>query len=436
MPPVADDELIHAGPWPAGINNLAKEGEQPTDENGRTVSLREADNVDLTDQGAPRRRRGYALHLPLELGHSAWSHPMLDFGLFVTGGVLHALDSSGSAMGLGVDVGELPLSYALLGDRVYFSSRIACGMLTMDLQAYAWAPPAPAGQPAAAAVDGFALDPGQYQIAVTYTDALGRESGSTLAAAVDVAGGQGIELSAIPQPDDGLSLINVYCTGPDDQVLKLSTTLPAGTAYAVIGLAAAGRTLSAGLQMLRPMPPGAIVRGQNGRQFVAAGHTLYWSPALRYGMYDRVAARVHFSAEVSMVEPVGSADGAGLFVAAGKRTYWLSGADPAEFTQQIVYGHGVVPGTSMLVSGDVLGFDTVVQVAVWIATNGQFCAGLPGGQVVPLKLGQAAVDASERGAILLREQSGIQQLVATLTAPMQQGLAVTDRAVAHVIKGA
>lgn len=408
----------------------------PLDENGHANALREADNVDLTTAGLPRRRRGYALHTALELGHSAWSHPMLDVGLFATGGVLHALDSTGAVADLGVAVGNLPLSYCLLGDRIFWSNRTVCGMLTLDLQPYAWAPPSPAGQPTLAAVDGFALDPGLYQVAITYTDALGRESGSTLAAQVSVAEGQGIELTAIPQPDDGVAQINVYCTGPNDPSLKLARSLPAGTTYAVVSQAPTGRTLAAGLQMLRPMPPGAIVRGLNGRLFVANGHDLVWSPALRYGLYDRVAARLQFGAAITMVEPVGSADSAGLFVAAGKRTYWLGGGDPATFTQQIAYGHGVVPGTSMQVDGDVLGLDSAAPVAVWIATNGQFCIGAPGGQVAPLKAGQAVVDAAERGAICLRQQSGVQQLVATLTAPQRQGLAVTDRAVAHVIKGA
>lgn len=436
MAGISDDGLASVGPWPAGINNIAKEGALPRDQNGRTIALREADNVDLSAEGVPSRRDGYTLAVSLELGHSAWSHELLDLGLFVTAGSLHVLHATGEVTDLGVAVGNLPVSFTLLGDRVYFCNRNVSGMLTLDLQAHAWAPEAPAGQPVVSAVDGFGLPAGYYQVAITYTDTLGRESSSALAAPVDVAENGGIELAGIPQPADGAAtpLINLYLTGQNDQVLKLSRTITVGTTYAVLSQPAAGRTLPAGLQLLRPLPPGAITRGANGRQYVADGQEVFWSPALRYGMYDRVANRLRFSAAVTMVEPVGSASAAGIYVAAGNRTYWLSGPDPAAFDQRIAYGHGVVPGTSTIIGGDVLGLDGSNPVAVWIATNGQFCAGLPGGQVVPVKNGQAVVDAAERGAILLREQDGIRQLIATLTATRPQGLAVSDRVVTKLIK--
>lgn len=438
MAGIPDSAMRTSGPWPQGINNIADESDLPRDANGNVVALRVADNVDLTTAGEPRRRSGYELVQPLSLGHSAWSHDLLDFGLYVDEGTLHALHSDGSTTDLGVSVGNLPLSYALLGDRIYYSNRSACGMLTLGLQPYEWAPPTPAGQPTVATVDGFGLAAGYYQVAITYIDLLGRESPSTLAAKVDVNANGGIELSAIPQPADAALAprINVYLTGANDSVLRLATTLAAGTTYTVLGEAAQGRALPPELQLLRVLPAGAIVRGGNGRQYVAVGAEVLYSAALRYGLYDRVANRLRFSDTVTMLEPVGASDSFGLFVAAGKRTYWLGGGDPTKFDQRIAYGHGVVPGTSMLISADVLGLDTVAPVAVWVATNGQFCAGLPDGQVMPLKNGQAVVDAADRGAVLLREQDGIRQLIATLVAPRAQGLAVTDRAVATIIKAA
>lgn len=55
---IREEELPRAGPWPAGVNNLAPEGRLPTDENGRPTVLREADNVDLTTAGYGKRRQG------------------------------------------------------------------------------------------------------------------------------------------------------------------------------------------------------------------------------------------------------------------------------------------------------------------------------------------------------------------------------------------
>jgi hypothetical protein len=50
-----------------------------------------------------------------------------------------------------------------------------------------------------------------------------------------------------------------------------------------------------------------------------------------------------------------------------------------------------------------------------------------------LKKGEAVVDDADHAALLLRQQDGLSQLVAALRAPKGQSLAVTDRAVAHVI---
>jgi type IV secretory pathway VirB2 component (pilin) len=68
-----------------------------------------------------------------------------------------------------------------------------------------------------------------------------------------------------------------------------------------------------------------------------------------------------------------------------------------------------------------------------LAQSGHFCAGLPSGAVVVLKDGQAVTDGAERGAVLFRQEEGLQQIIAALRGPRAQGLAVRDRAVAHVI---
>lgn len=428
MAGVPDDGLVKAGPWPAGVNNLAKEGLLPEG------ALREADNIDLDKAGYAGRRVGYLRSYAGTLVHSLWSHDHLDFGLFVDSGQLHAIRADESVEALGITVGDQPLSYALINDRVFWSNAVACGLLTLDLQAWEWAAQQPDGQPDAAPEPGYGLHPGQYQVAITYTDALGRESGSTLAVVVDVPEGHGIRLASIPMPADltATPITNIYLTDANDQVLRLHSSQPSGMSIAVIGQQAKGRAIST--QLLRAMPAGHIVRSGSGRQFVARLREVLWSPSLRYGMLDPARNRIRYPDAIDMMEPVGSGTpGAGVFVAAGKRTVWLGGADPQAFTQTIAHSSGVVPGSSMTVSAAVLGLERSDDVLVWLARNGHFCVGLPGGQVMQLKLGEAVVNDASRAAVMFREHDGLQQLVAALRGSRKQGLAIADKLVAHVI---
>lgn len=430
MAGVRDRELGALGPWPAGINNVAGEDGLPVTEDGAAIALRDAQNVDLDKSGWPRRRRGQELIHAGNLSHSLWSDDELEFGLYVDGGVLHALFADESRESLGVEVGSLPVSYALVNDRIFFTNRAVSGLVTMSLEVADWAPEQPGGVPNVASMAGYSLTRGQYQVAVTFTDLLGRESGCGRAVAIELADESGIQLTSIPQPGNpsATPLVNVYCTGPNDQVLRLATTIPAGITSGLIGSPAEGRALTT--QFLVPLPAGQIVRHVNGRQFVAVGREVLYSEPMRYGLYHPVRNRIRFTKDVDLLEPAGNE---GLFVASGKRTYWLGGRDPGEFSQRIARMAGAVPGSGTRVPSNILGLETTEDVPVWLARSGHFCVGLPSGGIVVLKDGEAVVPSADRAAVMLRQQGGIQQLVAALRGPRAQGLAFGDRAVAHVI---
>src|SRR3546814_3109192 len=129
MAGVNDRGLQGVGPWPAGINNLAKEGRLPTNENGRPVALREADNIDIDRDGFVSRRGGSDRFHDGSLSHSLWSHDELPFGLFVDEGELRTVDPDGTVAGLGVAMGAMPVSYELFGDRVLFCNPMASGLV-------------------------------------------------------------------------------------------------------------------------------------------------------------------------------------------------------------------------------------------------------------------------------------------------------------------
>ena len=433
MAGVRDGSLYKAGPWPLGINNLAEEGALPQNEFGtRAIALREAVNVDLTAQGRPRRRRGFTPSLAGTFVHSGWRHDDLPYGLLAIDGVLHAVFDDVTTQSLGVAVGNIDLSYALVNDRAYFTNNVACGLVTPDLQAWSWAPECPSGQPTCTAVAGYSLDKGVYQVAVTFTDLLGRESGAALSAMLDVEQGGGIELSSIPAPVDPVAnpTVNIYVTGADDQVPRLYTSAPSGSVYGIVAARAEGRPLLT--QHLAALPAGSIVRGGHGRQWVARGANLLWSQPLRYGLFNPARDRMHFNAPVDMLEPIGDRANAGVFVGAGGKTFWYAGADPAAFDQVIASHHGVVPGSSTSMPGSVFGLDAETPVVVWLGTDGVHYMGAPGGSVAALTDGVVA-DGADRAAMLYREQGGVSQLIAALRGPRAQSMAVTDRAYAHVV---
>lgn len=429
-----DSKLVKRGPWPRGVNNAAPEHAMPSNEYGtRAIALREADNVDFDRIGWPATRAGSARVQDLTDGHSLWWGKGSPFGLLVAGGQLHAVGADAALTPLGVDVGHAWLSYAAVGGRAYYSSRTQSGLITEVLQRHPWAPEQPVGQPSVASLADGALDAGRYQVAITYTDILGRESGASLAAEVDLVGGS-IALADLPQPQDPVETptTNVYCTAPNGSALFLAFSLPSMMGYAEIDAAPTGRALAT--QFLEPLPAGQIVRYGHGRQWVARGREILWSEPLRYGLFNPAHNRIRFKDEVTLLEPIGDGTaGAGVFVAAGDRTYWFGGADPNAFTQAFAMSSGVVPYSSTRAPGVAFGYEGADDVLVWVARNGRFCIGSVGGKVTPLKEGEAVVDGADAAATMFRQSNGLQQVVSSMRGPRRNGLAVTDRAIAHVI---
>lgn len=435
MAGVSDKELIPLGPWPAGIDNLNDETNLARSDDGkRVIALREAVNVDLPRTGWPRRRKGYERIVQGTRVHSLWAHSSFPFLLFADGASQYGMTPAGTPWQIRAGLAPREIGYGFAAGDVYCSNGTQAWRVDQDGGISPWAVESPAHQPTLTATSDGGLDAGAYQIAFTFLDAEGRESGTGKAVTVQVAAGGGIALTDIPQPTSpDVVRGRIYATNANGDVLQQARDVLTGQAQAMLGAFTPGRPLAT--QFLEPLPACDIVRTLGGRLYTARGNVMRWSEALRFGLSSLKNNVRTVGERIDVMEAVGEGtDGAGLFVSDHKRTYWFGGADPTKQPRQIAYGYGAVRGSSVIVPGNVFGLQTTMPVAYWIAANGVALLGLPGGQIVPLRERQVVAPAASRGASLFREADGIRQVITALSDAQPQGLAVRDRVSGRVYR--
>lgn len=432
---VSEKQLVSFAGWPAGIDNLSQEQALKRDDQGKTViAVRDASNVDLDRAGKAMRREGRALVLAGSRTHSLWRRDPLPFALLAVDGVLTGMHANGDSFAIGpLRSPALPISFELAGDRVFWSNGDELGCVASDGAPLPWGCPAARFSPTLAPIiDSGGLDAGRYQVAVTWRSVTGEEGGASIASTVDVPAGGGIRVSGLPDAEDpDVAQLRLYVSGPNGDVLYHAADVTAGLPVATIGAGERGKALAT--MLLERPPAGHIVRLLNGRMLIAAGATLVWTEALRYGLTQLAKNRLRFSGRLAMVQPVGAGgDGPGVYVADGKRTYWLGGPDPAQWSQVIASPFSAVPGSAMAVPAASFGLEVSGEVAYWVSSSGVAILGLPGGQVLPLRADQVVSPAAESAASMYRERRGMRQVVTAMRGTSPRGLALGDSAVVSV----
>lgn len=430
MAGVPDSALPKLAGFPGGVNNVAPEHDLPL------TTARELVNQDLRGGSKKARRRaGYTqvvdarCHSPAEL--LTENGPTL---LLVRDGDLVAYDRDLASLGtVRSALGARFVSYAEVNGSLYWSNGEQFRRVRGDDLADTVGWPACPTVPQATAIAGGSLAAGTYRVAMTCFDAEGRESGADGVEEVVVSDGQAIYLSGFGEPPEGAVRLRLYVTPPDGEVLYAVTDiLPIATNATVASLNAQGKVLET--LWLYPMPPMDLLRAWNGRLLGAKNNVLRWSAALRHGL-THADSYMQFGLDITLLEPIGDGgDGAGVWVADHKNTYWLSGPAPDQWRRQIRYDQPAVPGTALRVPGTLLGLQITEPVLYWLAANGVFCAGLPGGQLVQLTEGRLALPGGERGASLFREHEGLRQIITAWLSSGSNGLAITDRASATVTR--
>lgn len=409
--------------FPGGVNNVFREDSVPNEQ------LRSAVNVDLLPDGKVRRRSGYLRRLALSDGRSAASH--LGKIYLADGNKFKRVDPADfSEEVLDTVPANTYLSYASLNEFLYVAAGTTGYRVTPDGKVGHWSPEQPAGQPDISSIALGGLPTGTYQAAIVYSRN-GEESGSARAVTVSVPGNGGIQLTNIPQPARAdTTAIRVYMTHPDGEAFFWAKDLTPGQSVTTLTAMPNGKQLET--QFMEPVPVGHIVRSYSGHLLSARDNVLYYSQALRFGLCNIAQDYFEFESRITMVRPVEN----GIYVSTERRTHFLAGNAPAEFTRSSVHHHGAIEGTDAEVPANIFPFEALETgtVGVWWSTSGAMVIGFPNGQIQLVRDGELSLPDYARGATMLREEDGVRQLVSTLQRPKSASgaLAASDEAVVTV----
>ncbi len=381
------------GPF-LGLNNLLPDTQLMVKDKGQY--LRQAINVDLNDAGLLSRRKGQTLVSALTAPHSLWSDGLRT--LFVQGGNLREITdfdtfTSSSVMAL---TSNSRMAYEAVNGHIYFSNGTDQGrLMSGESTATPWALATPAN-PTIAVISG-ALNPGIYQIAISYARSNGEQSGTSEYQAVELSSAGAFHLT-LPGSVPGADFINLYLSGANGEVPLYHSQVAVGTPTATLTTPPTGH--SAPHPFMQPQPAGQCLALHNGRLLSAVGPLLTYSPAYAPGLYIPFSDYIPFPDDITNIAPVPG----GVFVTADK-TYWLEGADISQAQVRVRLPFGASLGTFFR--------DPAAQRVGWYGDSGLVTSD-EAGQIKEVQASALAVDVAAAGAVLVREEDGTRMLVVCL----------------------
>lgn len=293
--------------------------------------LAQADNVDITDTGAIRKRAGF--HRTLA-GAITGAYATLDFARLyvVDAGQLKALTGPDTAVALRAGMSPAPMHFTEVNDQVFYNNGVDRGIILPDHRVIDWDWSAPAA-PVLAAVTGN-LPAGTYRVRCTFHLPDGRETGAGPSADITLSEGQALQVSAIAPG------ANVYIAPANSTVYQYAGSPGGGTMVWYESSDALGGELLTNL--LHPLPRGAdVVQAWRGRLYAAqympgADQTVLWfSQPLGYHLFDLAADFLLIPGRVTLLAPHADA----LVIGTDARIHAWDGNALAELAP-----YGVVPG--------------------------------------------------------------------------------------------
>lgn len=423
-----DRDLAQLGPWTAGANNLAQETSVPA------RSFRDGLNVDLSDDGKVKRRRGYTLVEPAFEPSS-----IIGFGnrgFYLTNGELMAFEVVDRQM-----IGVVPiysglrqdarLAAVLIEPDIFVSDGDTNLRIAPDNSVRDWALPQADNPTVGITPDAGGLELGDYMIALAYKAASGEEGPLSQAVKVSLTAAQSQLTVALPTAYS--ARVAIYMTKPNGTELLLAGVAPLGAASITINKQRLGRR--AETDFLSPFPPCTFAVYFRGRLLGANGSTLFWSEPQLYSLTDLGFNFFEYAEPITGLGVIGDV-GNGVFLGQQSKTYFLRGDNPAEMESREAYPAGMVAHSLTMVPGARLPMESPppVPVPMWLATNGVICVGLPDGTVLPLSETRYAARVGDTGASVFIQRDGRSSFVATTQEPRDNVFAVTDQVTIEIVR--
>ena len=350
--------------------------------------LRSADNVEITNAGTIVRRKVASLIQAMTGAHSLH---MMDGanGYLVRDAVLYkvTLPTYSETLVKVLSVND-SMSYADIAGMLYASNGTDIGRISGG--SWITALPTPI-EPTATTIGGW-LEPGMYQVAVSYVRLSGsnliEEGGVSAAHQITLTTQGGIRVN-LPDSVAGATHINVYLTQANGEITYLAGFVPVGTPILDLISLPTGREApirfdsNGAKQIEAPLPPGELFTSL-GRLCSIVGNSVYVGIPFRPGYYLPIEGAIHFTSPVS----VAIENQNGTYICADK-TYWIPG-DLLASQERMVHAlpYGAVQGTAFRHPDKPL--------VGWFGANGIVLAD-PAGQCVALTEEAITVTAPDSG---------------------------------------
>jgi hypothetical protein len=375
--PRKEYERIRYSGWPGGIHNIARDMNVPDG------YLRAAQNVDVLPDGKIIRRRGYGVVAGAPGGHSAYSNPAINYGLYVSdAGELVRVDSLGNRITLANVSNNARMSYTFHRDTVYYGNGVQYGKVN-SLGAHSlWGvdPPPP---PVMSSSSNGGLKPGRYQACLAPVDNNGEEHALSSRATITLTSGDAILVSNIPSAS-GVASMNLYTTSlhaPDGQELFLCANIPSGTSTYTIRKTSITRPPRKEDQVKRVRPMSRLASFK--RRILGASGSRKYLLFTEYqtSLYNAAYNWLPFEQTINGILPVED----GVFVGTTKEVYFCAGNDAADFTKVLVDGKGMcnvyqkprIPRNTFPLEG----VSQQGEIVMWLSTDGEIIVGRNGGSI-------------------------------------------------------
>ena len=407
---MADKLTVSVGPWPKGVDNRSPDYAVPAD------ALRNAVDVDLTQDGHIRRRAGYSRVLSVVAPHSLWSCPAGAF--FAAQGALYRLNDDNTATAVVSGVAGSHVTYAYVNGDVFLSDGVKTWKLLAGATASIWGLKTPVSPPLLSPIPG-AMATGSFLGAVSYVTASGEESGLSPLAFISSASG-GVRLSNFPSPVDAdVTALRLYLSTPGGSVLyHVADASLTDYFYDVTTVSDTGKL--ADTARYAPPLPSNVICYYNGRLFMAAGSVLWFTEPFAFGKVKVSQNFIQFNSPITVLEAVDD----GLWLVADK-TYFLSGANPVDFKLSTVFEYGAISNTTVTLPND--------EGISWQSTRGRIMA-TNGGKAKNVQEERLATASATSGAALFREEDGVKQIVTVLSNATTNSLTAADFMEAEIIR--